>query len=530
VQRQYYVSSGCESVAGLLFLLLLACSPRHHGIVSLLDEIDPHEPAGPWRIIAVSSTKTHQSKRSSCEDNQQSMSSSLRYALKPRKGSTILIRLIYGDGLIEGSTVEARLSGVNGIIVKTSAALNGGCVEMRLRCPDNSVRFLDIAHFGIDGRDIPLKSLIAIEAEERWGERAVQRAKSLMAWAADQGVDEARQVLSQRRFSLLRGGDTRDAVVLTGGDTLCLALPLESNATDLQFWISALSVLPESRCTLEVQILRHSRWCDLMSIRCNELDFLRWNKMSERLRGGEHAGELRFVHRGAKKNVVAIGSPILSPSNRYDADKKNLILVDLDTMRSDRLGCYGYRQRATSVKLDSVLHERGFHVFRNTHSPGSWTLPATAKFLTSRYRGVDLGGARPGACSTLAEVLRANGYYCSAFTGGGVLRLSGFERGFHLYFCSEERNRRLGLGKVEDVFPRALEWLRDADVSPFFLFVHTYETHDPYIRDTFCRGLPHGRLGDLTQGESKAVSSTAGQLSSLRLRRACTFRPPMTGA
>jgi arylsulfatase A-like enzyme len=63
------------------------------------------------------------------------------------------------------------------------------------------------------------------------------------------------------------------------------------------------------------------------------------------------------------------------------------------------------------------------------------------------------------------------------------------------------RDRRIGIGKVEDIYPKAMHWLCEIDVRPFFLFIHTYESHEPYTRDVFCKGLPHGRLGDITEGE-----------------------------
>jgi arylsulfatase A-like enzyme len=97
--------------------------------------------------------------------------------------------------------------------------------------------------------------------------------------------------------------------------------------------------------------------------------------------------------------------------------------------------------------------------------------------------------------SLLAELLRENGYYCVAFTGGGALRLPGFEQGFHEYYWSEN------LGKVEETIVKGARWLESQPTEPFFLFMQTYETHWPLIRDTFCTGVPRGRLGDLSSGE-----------------------------
>ncbi len=68
--------------------------------------------------------------------------------------------------------------------------------------------------------------------------------------------------------------------------------------------------------------------------------------------------------------------------------------------------------------------------------------------------------------------------------------MPGFERGFHGFHEYHWSER---FGKVEDTFPRAERWLRRPR-EPFFLFLHTYEAHTPYVRTTFCEGLPRGRL------------------------------------
>ena len=485
---------------GFLILLLSLCSRYHSGLVSLFDEIDSHEEAGPWKIIALHTTEKGASISSNSSDNTQRYSSSFRYGIRPRIGSTILIRITYESRLRDGSVVEARLSNEETTLTKVSTPLSQKCALFRFQCPANNIRFLDILHTGVGGRSIPLKSVIAVEVQQRAGKRAIQRVKSLLEWAVDQSEHDATQVLAKKRFGLFRENDMRQSVVLTGEDTLYLSLPKGSRDANLRFWTTSLSRQINEDDSLKTQILRNNQWTDLGAIRDIEQDSVGWIPITQPILG-EHEGKLRFIHVGGKRSIVAVGAPIVLPSMGRDTRKKNLILIDLDTMRSDRLGSNGYTHRPTSVQLDSILHKRGFHVFRRAHSPGSWTLPATSKFLTSRYIDIDLHRSRTEDAPTIAEVLHGNGYYCAAITGGGVLRLKGFERGFHEYFCSEQRSRRVGLGKVEDVFPRAFQFLREVDADPFFLFIHTYETHDPYTRDTFCRGLEHGRLGDLMKGE-----------------------------
>jgi len=206
------------------------------------------------------------------------------------------------------------------------------------------------------------------------------------------------------------------------------------------------------------------------------------------------SGRVRLNHAGCE-GAIGIAEPVLLPGKGRAPAAPNLVLVVLDTLRADRLGCYGYTERPTSERLDRTLEEWGSALFSQAHSASPWTIPSTAKFMSSRF--LDFHGVRriPESTTMLAEFLRAEGYYCAAFTGGGMVAVPGMEQGFHEYRWSS------GFGKVEGSFPQAGQWLRQWDGGPFFLFVHTYETHRPYIRDTFCRDLPRGRLGDLSAGE-----------------------------
>lgn len=159
------------------------------------------------------------------------------------------------------------------------------------------------------------------------------------------------------------------------------------------------------------------------------------------------------------------------------------------------MGTYGYGARPTTVCLDAMLGKRGYSLFEHAYSPAPSTLPATAKFLAGRYHDIHRNGGVPRGYTLIQECLRDAGYYCAAFTGGGQLRSLGFEQGFHEFHWSE------GVGKIEDSFSPAVEWLEANAGELFFLFLHTYETHMPYTRGEFCVGLPRGRLGDIIAGE-----------------------------
>jgi arylsulfatase A-like enzyme len=166
----------------------------------------------------------------------------------------------------------------------------------------------------------------------------------------------------------------------------------------------------------------------------------------------------------------------------------NVVLVVVDTLRPDRLGCYGC-ERDTSPELDRRAD--GFFLFENAQSPAPWTAPSLISLMTSAHP--DVHGvhrfpipARLGAgLSTLAEELKRAGYATAAFTEGGYAKGSfGLDRGFDVYpenpgdaagYTSNLSHPSRLVANVD----RTLEWLREARDEPFFLFFHTYEVHGP---------------------------------------------------
>src|SRR5579862_6583547 len=112
-----------------------------------------------------------------------------------------------------------------------------------------------------------------------------------------------------------------------------------------------------------------------------------------------------------------------------------VILISIDTLRADRLSCYGYKKIRTP-HFDSLTS--GGTIFTAVDSPVPMTLPAHTSLLTSTYpffHGVEENGqpVRPGAV-TLAGVLKSHGYQTAAFIGSYVLDAAfGLNQGFDLY-------------------------------------------------------------------------------------------------
>jgi arylsulfatase A-like enzyme/Tfp pilus assembly protein PilF len=163
-----------------------------------------------------------------------------------------------------------------------------------------------------------------------------------------------------------------------------------------------------------------------------------------------------------------------------------LILVTIDTLRADRLGCYGYPKNLTP-NLDRLA--KSGVLFENAVAQTPSTPPSHASMFTGTYPTVhqvrNAGGfALAESHRTLAEILQEKGWQTAAFVGASVLdRVYGLNQGFQTYDDrmpkvpeGEEPARRAG-----QVVDRALDWLQKRSApNPLFLWVHIYDPHAPH--------------------------------------------------
>jgi len=165
----------------------------------------------------------------------------------------------------------------------------------------------------------------------------------------------------------------------------------------------------------------------------------------------------------------------------------SVLLVTLDTTRADRLGCYG-ADLATTPNLDAVAR-KGVR-FDEAISPAPLTLPSHASLMTGRVPRRH--GVRNNALfrlsdepEVLAEALRRHGYHTAAFVSSAVLdRITGIDRGFEHY----DDTVRVGSRQAFNYEERAASQTTDAALGhlddleePFFLWVHYFDPHLPYV-------------------------------------------------
>ena len=177
----------------------------------------------------------------------------------------------------------------------------------------------------------------------------------------------------------------------------------------------------------------------------------------------------------------------------------NVVLITIDTLRADHVGCYGYKQIKTpnidSLAADGVRFERAFAVVPVTLPSHTSMLTGTYPMLSGMhdFSGNKLSPAQP----TLASLLKQAGYQTGAVIAAAVLDSRfGLNQGFDFYYDHFDFNRldEANLDEMERpgnvVADVALNWLEkewlEKDVlaknsqKKFFLWMHLYDPHFPY--------------------------------------------------
>ena len=203
--------------------------------------------------------------------------------------------------------------------------------------------------------------------------------------------------------------------------------------------------------------------------------------------------------------------------------QRNLILISVDTLRADRLGCYGYG-RDTSPTIDRLAREGS--LFVDASAPSPWTLPSHASMFTGLYpRRNGVTGTRftmPQDVPTLAGILQKLGYATAGIVTNSLLTTNGLDRGFDHH---EEVDK--GGPHPSATSGRGIAWLEARDrARPFFLLLHYIDPHSDYgtleeVREQFVEpyaGKLQGKSEELyavVEGRLKLDGEDARHLSNL---------------
>ena len=218
---------------------------------------------------------------------------------------------------------------------------------------------------------------------------------------------------------------------------------------------------------------------------------------------------------GTARTADTVSVPPLRPVN--------LVVVTIDTLRADRLHCYGNKDIETPT-LDA-LAARGV-LFENAVAQTPLTPPSHASIFTGTNPNVhhvrNTGGfALQASPIPMAKILQAQGWDTAAFIGASVLKKAvGFNQGFNVYDDEMPKPER-GLEEREYperrasvVVDHALGWLNAQSGKPFFVWLHLYDPHEPYdppapFHEKYKRNLYDGEIAYTDQQLGRFLDEVA---------------------
>ena len=316
----------------------------------------------------------------------------------------------------------------------------------------------------------------------------------------------------RRVESVQIGAETRRAALLSSESELALGR-VEAGRIELELAALDLfpSLAPRERPWIDVcvRVLEDETEEVLASFELQPKDLRElsaWRPVEFKIR---RPGQLSIRRRAASTpttdqfSLVLVGSPRLVRSG--PATRPNLLIYLIDTLRADRLSCFGC-ERSTSPNIDRVAAES--LVFERAYSQAPWTRPSVATLFTGQlqsYHGVAMSTGLEEEHWTLAESFQQQGYHTGAFIAN--LHVHGptlqFEQGFHRFVGVPEEDGRFP--RADRVHALADPFLAEVKDRPFFLYVHTIDPHWPYdpppqTRGTFAPSSP----SDLEEDELPA--------------------------
>jgi arylsulfatase A-like enzyme len=246
------------------------------------------------------------------------------------------------------------------------------------------------------------------------------------------------------------------------------------------------------------------------------------------------AGSILLLSQGPGRELV--GPDAATDSRvREGHPVKHVVLIVVDTLRTDALSCYGGNvptPHIDALAADSVL-------FKNSYAAASWTVPSMTTLLTglspSVHQAIRYDSMVPYDLETLAEYMQDSGYITHAIGSQPFMaNRNDFAQGFHGYdfYPKKHANSLIGWlqaglfpeknkawASTEDLTDSTLAWLRTKASKDFFLWTHYYDPHMPYTPPA--EFLPEGEappaIGDRFKGPLKSVR--AGYLTPAKEER-----------
>ena len=239
-----------------------------------------------------------------------------------------------------------------------------------------------------------------------------------------------------------------------------------------------------------------------------------------------------------------------------DTSERNVIIILVDCLRADHLGCYGY-SKATSFSIDR-LADTGV-IFENCIAPSSWTIPSVVSLFTGVYpqqHGMNsFGPLLPDGLTNLQEGMQQSGMTTAAFITNDYLKHRlGYGKGFSYYYDHyleqtfmeyvasrlfffnaflHFKNNILYLRSVdpggarwwsmgippfnhekrsaERVTDDVIQWMSAHHAQPFYIYLHYMDVHSPY--DTIWYSLFDRDQYDAQDEKGKLINTYDGRIA-----------------
>lgn len=338
-----------------------------------------------------------------------------------------------------------------------------------------------------------------------------KNAKSVLILATSQGGTSFLDTLQIWRLSPLRSliasravdetlfasidvdGLRRPSWILLPGSSVTSAWFTPPEDGELELWLGRVTGPSTAESSIEVRVVADGGAISTIGL---EPPASGWAARSVSTPAfGASRVQIEFVRGGladAEADLVCVATPQIvprSPDRTKIRKGKDVVLISIDTLRADRLGCYGHSGDLTpnldALADDAVRFDRAY-----THAP--WTLPSHVSLFSGMLpaaHGV-LGNRDriPAGLPLLSEHLQERGYRTAGFTAGGYLSAAfGQARGFDVfsevdplgdrYFPGHMTGgRTLGDGRAGSL-TAALSWLGEPSPRPGYLLLHTFLVH-----------------------------------------------------
>ena len=230
--------------------------------------------------------------------------------------------------------------------------------------------------------------------------------------------------------------------------------------------------------------------------------------------------------------LLALGFALTScPAPAPKTPPPSIVLVMVDTLRADGLEWAEEEGESSATPNVAALARRGVR-FDHLLAVSPWTGPSVSSILTGKYPDeLGMHGLRdplPTSAITLAQRLRDHEYRTGAVISNGIIGPAyGHDRGYDYFHCERykgdlEGTRQRPVFTADLVTDKALAWLEtDAKpaASPFFLYVHYTDPHDPYLPPDEWRAL-HPEIDDANVPEELLLDGnfTRNRLSPAQVR------------